>query len=49
LAWTPPKPKPAKRIGGKFVKTMSQEESSIYTEKTYESERRNVESILMEL
>lgn len=42
LAWKPPKPKPAKRIGGKFVKTMSKEESSIYTEKTYESNKRKV-------
>ena len=42
LAWAPPKPKPAKRIGGKLVTSLSKEESSIYTEKTYESEKRKV-------
>ena len=42
LAWSPPKPKPAKRIGGKLVTTMSKEESSVYTEKTYESKKRKV-------
>ena len=40
LAWKPSKPKPAKRIGGNFVKTMSKEESSIFTEKTYESKKK---------
>lgn len=39
LAWNPPKPKPAKRIGGKLVKIMTKDESSVYTEKTYESSR----------
>lgn len=39
LAWTPQKPKPQKRIGGKLVTVISEEDSSIYTEKTYESSR----------
>lgn len=39
LAWNPPKPKPAKRIGGSLVKVMSKEEASVYSEKTYESKR----------
>jgi hypothetical protein len=39
LAWKPPQPKPAKRIGGSLVKTMSKEEASVYTEKTYESKK----------
>lgn len=39
LAWTPPKPKAAKRIGGKLVKVMPKEDSSLYTEKTYNSKR----------
>ena len=39
LAWMPQKPKPQKRIGGKLVTVLSEEESSIYTEKTYESLR----------
>jgi hypothetical protein len=40
LAWNPPEPKPAKRIGGRLVTTMSKEDSSMYTEKTYESRKR---------
>ena len=39
LAWTPQKPKPQKRIGGKLVTVISEEDSSIYTEKTYVSSR----------
>ena len=35
LAWTPQKPKPQKRIGGKLVTVTTEEESSLYTEKTY--------------
>lgn len=40
LAWTPPKPKPAKRIGGKLVKIMAKEDASLYTEETYTSNKR---------
>lgn len=36
LAWKPPKPTPAKRIGGTFVTVMSNEDSSVFTEKTYD-------------
>ena len=40
LAWDPPKPQPSKRIGGNFVKSISKDDSSVYTEKTYESKKR---------
>jgi hypothetical protein len=40
LACKPPKPKPAKRIQGTLVTVMSKEDSSIYTEKTYESNKK---------
>lgn len=39
LAWTPQKSKPEKRIGGKLVTVTPAEESSIYTEMTYESSK----------
>ena len=39
LAWIPQKPKPQKRVEGKLVTIMSDEENSLYTEKTYESVR----------
>ncbi len=41
LAWKPPTSIPAKRVGAKLVKIMTQEESSVYTEKTYESQRKS--------
>lgn len=44
FAWKPPKPKPAKRIGGVMVTVMSEEESSLYTERTYESKKRGKKS-----
>jgi hypothetical protein len=40
LANKPPKAKPARRIGGTLVTTMSKEDSSVYTEKTYESNKK---------
>lgn len=40
LAWKPPQAKRGKRIGGTFVKIMSKEDSSVYTEKTYESKKK---------
>jgi hypothetical protein len=40
LASKPPKAKPAKRIGGTLVTVMSKEDSSVYTEKTYESKKK---------
>ena len=45
LAWQPPKPQPAKRIGGKLVQIMSKEDSSVYTEKTYESKKKKSKTI----
>jgi hypothetical protein len=39
LAWTPQKPKPQKRIGGKLVTVITEEDSSIYTERTYKSSK----------
>jgi hypothetical protein len=41
LAWKPPKPTPAKRIGGTLVTVMSNEDSSVFTEKTYDSKNPN--------
>jgi len=40
LASKPPKAKPAKRIGGTLVTVMSKEDSSVYTERTYESKKK---------
>ena len=39
LAWKPQVKKPAQRIGGKLVTVMSKEDSSVYTEKTVQSNR----------
>jgi len=41
LAWKPPKPTPTKRIGGTFVRVMTNEDSSVFTEKTYDSKNQN--------
>lgn len=40
LAWNPPKSKAGKRIGGQLVKVIPKDDSSIYTEKTYESKNQ---------
>jgi len=40
LACKPPKAKSAKRIGGTLVTVMSKEDSSVYTERTYESKKK---------
>ena len=40
LAWKPPKPKPPKRIGGKLVQSLPKDDTSVYTEKTYESSKK---------
>lgn len=40
LAWNPPEAKPPKRLGAKKVKTMSVEESSVWTEKTFVSNKK---------
>lgn len=40
LAWSPPKLRRTKRIGATMVKTISVEESSTWTEATYESKRK---------
>ena len=44
LASKPPKAKPAKRIGGTLVTVMSKGDSSVYTEKTYESNKKKTKS-----
>ena len=40
LASKPAKAKPAKRIGGTLVTVLSKDDSSLYTEKTYESHKK---------
>lgn len=40
LASKPPKAKPAKRIGGTLVTVTSKDEASLYTEKTYVSNKK---------
>lgn len=40
LASKPPKPKPAKRIGGTLVTVTSKDDLSVYTEKTYKSVKK---------
>ncbi len=42
LAWTPPKRKQNKRMGGQKVSAMSKEDSSIYTERTIKSFRKKL-------